>query len=73
MSSRKISRADDLTQRRPKLTRGVCSRRWGMDRRVSMDCWKSPTRVSRHSRLPKSSGELTAAAMTGPVTAWAML
>ena len=42
-------------------------------RRVSMDCWKRPIRVSRHSRLPKSSGELTAAASTGPATAWATL
>ena len=41
--------------------------------RVSTDCWNSAMRVSCHRRLPKSSGELAAAAMTGPATAWAAL
>ncbi len=39
-----------------------------MELRVSTDCWNSAMRVSRQSRLPKSSGELTAAAITGAVT-----
>ena len=64
---------DSSTHSRPKLTRAGTSRTSELGFRVSTDCWNTAIRVSAHSRRPSMSGEFTAAASTGPVTAMAML
>jgi hypothetical protein len=51
------------------LTRGERSRSDPEAFRVSIDCWNSGIRVSCHSRLPNSNGELTETARSGAVTA----
>ena len=73
MSSWKISVTERLTQRRPKRTRGLCSRTWevgdpGVDGELEE---RDPGLVPQPAA--EESGELTAAASTGAVTAWAML
>ena len=73
MFSRSNSMIPPRTQSRPNEPRAACSRVFGRRLLVSMLCWKSPIRVSRHSRRPNSSGEFVEHASNGAVTNCARL